>query len=124
MKNINLLFAILIFFVAIPSAIIAETQAHHEPTFEYYIFISGVEKREDVLSLQELIQHKNDVTFFMAERFPVRCFVLKTTRPVSSKEFESWIDSKYKLKSYGEGNKGKERAYFLYNKQKKSNPKS
>jgi len=89
--------------------------------FEYYIYISGVKERNDVLSLQALIQEKEGVSFFMAERFPVRCFVLKSSRYISESEFKKWIPEKYVVESFGEGNAGKEVAYRIYNQYKKSN---
>jgi hypothetical protein len=89
--------------------------------FEYYIYISGVTERNDVLSLQALIQKKECVSFFMAERFPVRCFVLKSSRHISEAEFKKWIPGKYVIESFGEGNAGKETAYRIYNQHKKSN---
>ena len=89
--------------------------------FEYYIYISGVKERNDVLSLQALIQKKEGVSFFMADRFPVRCFVLKSSRYISESEFKKWIPSKYVIESFGEGNAGKEVAYRIYNQYKKSN---
>ena len=98
------------------------SQLRIKPQFEYYIFISGVDTREDVLFLEGLIKNKNGVTYFMADRFPVRCFILRADRFVSEKEFKTWIGKKYKIVSYGEGEKAKESAYLLYVKQKKSNP--
>ena len=95
--------------------------AKYHLQFEYYIYISGVTERSDVLSLQELIQKKEGVSFFMAERFPVRCFVLKSNRPIGEAEFKKWIPGKYLVKSYGEGNSAKEAAYRIYNQNKKSN---
>lgn len=104
-----------------PSKIKANT-IPSKSAFEYFIFISGADTREDVLFLEGLIKEKKGVTFFMADRFPVRCFILKSSRNISEKEFGIWIGSKYKILSYGEGNKAKEKAYVLYNKQKNNNP--
>ena len=95
--------------------------AKYNLQFEYFIYISGVTERNDVLTIQELIQKKEGVHFFMAERFPVRCFVLKSNRTISEAEFKNWIPGKYVVKSFGEGNRAKEAAYRIYNQNKKSN---
>lgn len=87
--------------------------------FEYYIYISGVNQRDDVINIQELIQKKKGVNYFMADRFPVRCFVLKSSQPISESEFKKWIPKRYEVIVYGEGNKAKEASYRLYNKNKK-----
>lgn len=87
--------------------------------YEYYIYISGVNQRDDVINIQELIQKKKGVNYFMADRFPVRCFVLKSNIPISESEFKKWIPKRYEVIVYGEGNQAKEATYRLYNKNKK-----
>ena len=90
-------------------------------TFEYYISIDGATSRSDVLQLESLIQKKEGVLFFMADRYPVRCFILKSNRSVNEQKFTGWLKPfSYKVESYGTGNEGKENAYILYNKHKKS----
>lgn len=116
-----LLLLSLAFFSASSFSIHQPLSANHNLQSEYYIYISGVSERNDVIYLQDLIQKKEGVSFFMAERFPVRCFVLKSTRPISETEFKKWIPKKYIVKSFGEGNVAKEAAYRLYNQNKKSN---
>lgn len=116
-----LLLLSLTFFSASSFSIYQPHIANYNLQFEYYIYISGVTERSDVLSLQELIQKKEGVSFFMAERFPVRCFVLKSSRSISETEFKKWIPQKYTIKSFGEGNAAKEAAYRIYNQNKKSN---
>ena len=121
MKNIFLLVVFLMFnSVAYFNAKANRNISQPFSTYQYYISITGVDAREDVLSLQDIIQKKAGVTYFMADRFPVRCFILKSSRVINKKEFESWISSKYKISSYGEGDKAKEAAYSIYNKHKKS----
>jgi hypothetical protein len=88
---------------------------------QYFIYLSGIKERSDVLSLEKSIQAKPGVTFFMANRFPVRCFILKSTTPISKKEFETWIDkSKYQIEVYGSDEKDKELAFTHYIKTKKT----
>jgi hypothetical protein len=111
------------FFSVSSFSIRNESTAKYNLQFEYYIYISGVTERGDVLSLQELIQKKEGVSFFMAERFPVRCFVLKSNRLITEAEFKKWIPEKYIVESFGQGNHAKEAAYRIYNQNKKSNQK-
>lgn len=111
------------FFSVSSFSIHSENTAKYNLQFEYYIYISGVTERGDVLSLQELIQKKEGVSFFMAERFPVRCFVLKSNRLITEAEFKKWIPEKYNVESFGQGSPAKEAAYLIYNQNKKSNQK-
>jgi hypothetical protein len=115
------LLLIVIFFSTSSFLIRNEQKIKQTLQFEYYSYISGVTERNDVLTLQATIQKKEGVIFFMAERFPIRCFVLKSNRPISEAEFKKWIPEKYIVKSYGEGNVAKEAAYRIYNQNKKSN---
>ncbi len=87
--------------------------------YEYFIYLKGINTREDVISLQSKIQKKDGVVFFMAERYPVRCFVLRSTRFISELEFASWIDKKFEILSFGEGDKAREAAYSIYSKTNK-----
>ena len=87
--------------------------------YEYFIYLKGINTREDVISLQSKIQKKDGVVFFMAERYPVRCFVLRSTRFISELEFASWIDKKFEILSFGEGDKARETAYSIYSKTNK-----
>lgn len=87
--------------------------------YEYFIYLKGINTREDVTSLQSKIQKKDGVVFFMAERYPVRCFVLRSTRFISELEFASWIDKKFEILSFGEGDKARETAYSIYSKTNK-----
>ena len=90
--------------------------------YKYYIYLSGVKKRSDVLFLEKEIQSKPSVTFFMADRFPVRCFILKSTKAISASEFESWINAgQYHIQVFGSEEKDKELAYTYYIKAKKLN---
>ncbi len=87
---------------------------------EYFIYIEGVNSREAVLTLESLIQKKAGVVYFMAERYPVRCFVLRSSHEIKSTLFASWLPSSFKLLSYGTGSAGKEDAYILFKKNRKS----
>jgi hypothetical protein len=86
----------------------------------HYIYINNVNTREAVLELENTIQQKPNVNFFMAERYPVRCFVMKTTKAISKATFQSWVGEKYQVITYGVGNSAKEQAYIQYKKNFKS----
>ena len=115
---------LLLFTLGINSLFSQKTAHRLSPTtstFEYCISISRVETRTDVLKLESLIQQKDGVLFFMANRYPVRCFILKSNRSINEQEFSGWLKPFiYKVESYGMGNEGKEKAYILYNKREKS----
>jgi len=85
-----------------------------------YIYINNVNSREAVLELENIIQQKPNVNYFMAERYPVRCFVMKTTKAISKATFQSWVGEKYQVITYGVGNAAKEQAYIQYKKNLKS----
>lgn len=91
-------------------------------SYQYYIYLSGINRRSDVLTLEKTVQAKPNVTFFMADRFPVRCFILKSTIAISKNDFESWINpALYHIEVFGSDDKDKELAYTLYIKNKKNN---
>jgi hypothetical protein len=89
--------------------------------YEYYIRITGIHTKQDVINLQNNISKKSGVIFFMANRYPVRYFFLKSERQISYAEFKNWmIDPSWDIEFYGVGSKGKEQATVLYNKTKTS----
>lgn len=89
--------------------------------FQYYIFIAGITQRENVIALENSVQKKPGVTYFMADRYPVRCFILKSNKPVTIKEFATWIDNPaYQVQVFGSDEISKEKAYTLYIKNKKN----
>ena len=88
---------------------------------EYYIIISGITSRHDVENIQEIVAKKTGVSFFLANRYPPRYFLMRSERIISIKEFEQWIDKKsFKIGFYGEGGKSREEAILAYNKSKKA----
>ena len=123
MRNLSIIALLLLTsgFSSLFSQKIAAHSVSTKTTFDYYISIAGVNSRSDVMKLESLIQKKEGVLFFMADRYPVRCFILKSNRSVNEKEFTGWLKPfSYKVESFGTGNEGKENAYILYNKHKKS----
>lgn len=81
----------------------------------YFISLNNINSRADVILLENLVQAKPGVIYFMAERFPVWCFMLKTKKPITQKDFESWIPAtKYKVQSFGLGIAAKEKAYLIF----------
>ena len=90
-------------------------------TFEYYISLSGIETSSDVEKFQTKIEKKSGVLFFMGNRYPVRYFMLRSSREISLMELKTWI-SPYDLQFFGEGEKGHEEVVMRYNKIKKALP--
>jgi len=87
---------------------------------EYYIFLDNIKTRQDVLDLESMIQKKNGVTYFMAERYPVRCFVMKTQKEVTKETFQNWVGQKYPIVTFGKGSLAREQAYLQYKKNRKT----
>lgn len=89
---------------------------------EYYIYLSGINSREDVVSLESSIGKKNGVSYFMANRYPVRYFLLRADRTISVDEFKSWLPgNKFKVEVFGSDPRSKEKTYLLYKKNKTRN---
>ena len=123
MRNLSIITLLLLTsgFNSLFSQKIASPSGSTKTTFEYYISIAGISSRSDVMKLESLIQKKEGVLFFMADRYPVRCFILKSNRSVNEQEFTGWLKPfSYKVESFGTGNEGKENAYILYNNHKKA----
>jgi hypothetical protein len=118
MKRIHLVLFALLF--ALTPTFLSFAQKNSKPTLSrYYISIQGVNSREDVLKIEKLIQSKKGVVFFMAERYPVRCFVLRTDQPTTKSDFDAWLKgTKYRTLLFGEDNKTKELIYLQYKKNK------
>ena len=95
-------------------------QDNSSNTHDYYIYISGVNARTDVEKIESTIQKKAGVTYFLAKRYPVSYFLLKSTNPVSAMQFSSWIDQRlYKVEYFGDGINSKEQAIVTGKKFKK-----
>lgn len=89
---------------------------------EYYIYLSGITSREDVMTLEASIGKKTGVKHFMANRYPVRYFLLRADRTISIEEFKSWLPSaKFKIEVFGSDPRSKEKTYLLYKKNKTNN---
>jgi hypothetical protein len=122
-KFIILLFGSVLIFSYQSNAQVAHPTAA-SPTFQptphvYYMYISGITKGEEVAALEDLIQHKSGVTYFLSNRFPVRYFLLKSMNPVTQSDVESWIGNKYKIEFFGLGEQAKEGALIAYFKSTK-----
>lgn len=90
-------------------------------SYDYYIIISGIRSREDVLYLQNLIGQKTGISFFMADRYPVRYFLMKSGTEVPLAKLEHWLNSNlYRIEFYKEGKESREAAINFYNRTKKT----
>jgi len=87
--------------------------------YEFYMYLSGVETKQDVLAIEEKVNKINQVSFFLGDQFPVRYFHLKAKNYISKATFESWIDPKYKVEYYAFGKNASEGALVLFNKNNK-----
>ncbi|MEO7523308.1 MAG: hypothetical protein ABIT58_04400 [Ferruginibacter sp.] len=88
---------------------------------EYYIRLTGVNSRQDVEVLQNIITKKPGVNFFMANRYPARFFKMKADRSITRVEFEHFLRNMHiSIEFYGEGEKSREQAILIYNKLKAS----
>ncbi|MEO6671719.1 MAG: hypothetical protein ABIN36_19700 [Ferruginibacter sp.] len=84
--------------------------------YEYYIRITGINSREQVTNIQDLISTKPGVISFTANRYPVRYFLLRSSQQIGANEFQHLLNNTaLRIELYAEGNKGKEQAILLYN---------
>ena len=98
---------------------IESTQPSQKSIYEYYIRLKAIHSRNDVIQMQQLIQQKPGVVYFMANRFPVRYFRLKSEIPITPTILENWLgNSAYQITSFGMGTQAKENAILQYNKSK------
>jgi len=119
MKNLSKLVFCIFLLIGFKSY----AQSTSKTAFEYYINFKRILTRSEVLQTEELITKKSGVLYFMADRFPVRCFILKSERLISKKEFTSWLpDKKMEVGFYGEGKESKELSYLYFINQKKAKP--
>jgi hypothetical protein len=93
-----------------------EPQVTTQYLHQYYIYISGITSRQDVITLESTLQKKQGVSYFLGNRYPVRYFLLKSENDISKATFISWIDPKLTVEYFEEGENSKEGAMLLYNK--------
>ena len=96
-------------------------QLSQSPTYQYYIYLNGINSKDDVRNLENSIQKKSGVTYFLGNRYPVRYFLLKSDKIVAKETFLSWIGKKYTIEYYEEGDMAREGAIltsYQFNKKK------
>jgi len=116
------LILITFFSLATQAQITASNSKSNSYKIEYYIYLAGITSREDVVLLESSIGQKAGVSYFMANRYPVRYFLLKADRTISVEEFKSWLPgNKFKVEVFGSDPRSKEKTYLLYKKNKTNN---
>jgi hypothetical protein len=95
----NLLFISFLLFSACHTKKVQQSPVKTEPVFhEYYVMIDSIKTREDVKQLQDIIGTQKDVTYFFSRYFPVKYFILRSTRAISVQEMEEWMkNTSFKL---------------------------
>lgn len=84
--------------------------------YDYYIAISGIKEKTDVIAIENAVSNKPEIMYFMADRFPVRYFLLKSNVAVTQSQLTLWINnSAYKIEYFGLGAKAREEV-ILFNK--------
>ena len=65
--------------------------------------MKGINSKEDVSNLENSIQKKSGVTYFLGNRYPVRYFLLKSNNVITQSTFANWVGSKFQILYYQEG---------------------
>lgn len=124
----RLLFPLLVFFILfstnqlsaqndkIQSKVAPPAKVSNQYVHQYYIYLNGVNSKDDVIYLEDLIQKKEGVAYFLGNRFPVRYFLLKTKNIIDETEFSAWIGSKYQIAYFKEGQEAREGALLMFYK--------
>jgi hypothetical protein len=82
---------------------------------EYYVIIAGVNTKKDVKLLEKHIRTQEGVTSFSNKDFPVRFFILRSTRSISKKRMEQWVNkNSYRLQLITEDPKAKKKIDKMY----------
>src|SRR4051812_4583180 len=87
---------ILIFLIFLTAGIKVTGQSsvsNPSAVHEYYIRLKGITSRQDVEKLQNIISKKNGISFFMANRYPVRFFLMRSDRAITAAEFAHFLDN-------------------------------
>jgi len=98
----------------------SSTETRQFSGHEYFLYLENADTRNEVMMLENRIQKKEGVRFFMADRFPVRYFRLRTERVITQDEFQRWVGREYPVLTFGEGDAARERAAVIYNQTKKA----
>ena len=82
---------------------------------EYYVLIQGVNTKEDVKLLEKLVGTQEGVTSFSSKDFPVKFFILRSTRAISRKRMEVWVNkNSYMLQLITEDPREKKKIDKMY----------
>lgn len=99
---------------------LAQLRQTSQKSYSYFLAVSPLETREQVLALESLIQAKPTVTYFLADRFPVSNLELRTSKPIQASDITQWLaGSPFQLIQFGADERGRE-AVVLYYKKRRS----
>ena len=88
----------------------AQQKSQADNVHEYYVMIHGAITMDDVNFLEKLISGKDGVTSFLHKGFPVKYFILRSTRAIPMTEMEAWVYTRsYKLQYLIEDQKTKDK---------------
>ncbi|MFM7710592.1 MAG: hypothetical protein ACKO5C_06715 [Ferruginibacter sp.] len=97
----------------------AQQRQTDEKSYSYFLAISPIETREQVLALESLIRAKPTVTYFLAERFPVRNLELRTSKPIHASDVNRWLSgSSFQLIQFGADERSREAVVLFYKKRR------
>jgi hypothetical protein len=118
MKSLTV-FVWICFTLLSPNDTAAQQRQTGEKSFEYFLAIGAVDTREQVLALESLIQSKPNVTYFLAERFPVRNLVLRTNKPIHESDVNRWLSgTSFQLIQFGADERSREAVVLFYKKRR------
>ena len=94
-----------------------EISSSGQRLYTYYLYIKGINSKEDVIKTEQKIRINKEVNFFLGVRYPVHYFTLKTNTPITKKQFISWLkNTPYSLFYFGEGEESLEDAIMTWKK--------
>ena len=80
---------------------------------EFYVYLSNINSKNDVRTVNGSVTRKPGVTLFMAHDFPVEYFLLKTTQPVSKALLQQWIGPAFPIEFFGKADDPAREQYLL-----------
>lgn len=80
--------------------------------YSFYVEITGVQTKQQVLSIQEQLGKQPGVVWCMANTFPVEYFLIKSKQFIRKDEVARWLaNTTFRVRFFGEGEKGREQFY-------------
>jgi hypothetical protein len=81
--------------------------------YSFYLSLSNVQSKQQVLDIQERLGKQAGVVYCMANTFPVEYFLIKSKQVIQKSDIVRWLNNTtYRVQFFGEGERAREKFYL------------